>query len=157
MSRLYANREATCEVGNPDRRLLQQARAAVDRVEPRLRRNPVGVPTFLLGGAFVSSGVSALSNALDGAKQATPVLIALVVVAFLLFLGTAWAMLRGAAVARRRIVLTTETPMKALWETIGRCGNPPKDQSRQLLLFGLIATILAWVLIPSAVVFVILG
>ncbi len=152
IGRLYANREAVCAAGMPERRLLQQARQAVDRVEPRLRRNPIGVPAFLLGGAFVSSAVSMLRSAVLDAAAAPPVLVALVAAAFVLFLGSGWAVLRGAAVARRRIALTTEAPMRALWETVGRCGSPPRDQSRQLLVIGLVATVLAWVVIPLGIV-----
>lgn len=152
MGRLYASREATCAAGDPHRRVLQQARMAVDRVEPRLRRDPVGVPAFLLGGAFVSSVLSFLRTTVAGATEARWLIAALVALTAVLFLGMAWAFLRGAAVARRRIVLTTERPLQALWETVGRCGTPPRDQSRQLLVVGLVATVLAWVAVPLGVV-----
>lgn len=156
MGRLYANREATCAWDDPDRPLLTRARTAVDRVSPRLQRNPIGVPAFLLGGAFVSSSVSLLNRTVQNATRTTPLLVALVVAAFLLFLGTAWSVLRGAAIARRRISLTTERPIAALWETIGRCGTPPRDQSRQFVVMSLVITILAWVIIPVGVVGVVL-
>jgi hypothetical protein len=51
--------------------------------------------------------------------------VALSVALFLVLTAASWVILRDAAVARRRIVLTTEKPFDALYETIGRCGGPP--------------------------------
>jgi hypothetical protein len=59
-----------------------------------------------------------------------------------------WVILRGAAVARRRIVLTTERPFTALYETIGRCGNPPGDSSKQFALIAMTILIIGWALVP---------
>ncbi|MEZ5169060.1 MAG: hypothetical protein R2695_22180 [Acidimicrobiales bacterium] len=68
----------------------------------------------------------------------------------LLLLSTiaSWVILQGAAVARRRIVLTTEKPFRALYETIGRCGNPPGDASKQFALIAMILLIVGWALVP---------
>lgn len=66
----------------------------------------------------------------------------------LLMAGLAWVILRGAAVARRRIQLTMDQPLQALWQTIGRCGNPPRDPSRSIALIGLILALLPWVIVP---------
>ena len=40
--------------------------------------------------------------------------------------------------------------MKALWETIGACGNPPKDSSYDFATYAIILLTLAWVLVPLA-------
>ena len=66
----------------------------------------------------------------------------------LLIAAAAWIILRGAAVARRRIRLTTGPPLEALWQTIGRCGEPPRDQSRVIAMIAIILTFIPWVLIP---------
>ena len=68
----------------------------------------------------------------------------------LVFFGLAWAALYSAGVARRRIRLSTDQPMKALWETIGACGNPPKDSSYDFATYAIILLTLAWVLVPLA-------
>ncbi len=44
----------------------------------------------------------------------------------MLIVRLAWVVLRGAAVARRRVQLTLDGPIGALWETIGRCGKAPR-------------------------------
>ncbi len=65
--------------------------------------------------------------------------------------GVAWVILRGAAVARRRIHLSLDGPIGALWQTIGRCGDPPKDPSKALALIAIILAALPWVLIPVGI------
>ena len=72
---------------------------------------------------------------------------ATLVVGFVLA-GLAWVVLRGAAVARRRIPLALDQPLHALWQTIGWCGNPPRDPSRSLALIALILALLPWVIVP---------
>jgi hypothetical protein len=66
------------------------------------------------------------------------------------FAGLAWAALFAAGVARRRIRLSTDQPMKALWETIGACGEPPHDESYNFAVYAIVLLILAWILVPLA-------
>ncbi|MBK9969213.1 MAG: hypothetical protein IPP16_00195 [Acidimicrobiaceae bacterium] len=40
--------------------------------------------------------------------------------------------------------------MKALWETIGACGTPPKDGSYDFAVYAIVLLALAWVLVPMA-------
>jgi hypothetical protein len=151
---LYERRIAWSDRGDPDRRRLLVAARDVRRVAETFRSNPVGIPTFLLGGAVVSGIGSLLRGAVDAAlgnEAAAYVGVAAVTV---LFAGLAWVIVRGAAVARRRIRLTTDRPMAALWETIGRAGNPPKDQARTFALYGIALTALSWLVVPAGVVFV---
>ena len=67
------------------------------------------------------------------------------------FFGLAWAALYSAGVARRRIRLSTDQPLRALWETIGACGNPPKDSSYDFAVYAIVLLVLAWVLVPLAI------
>jgi hypothetical protein len=60
-------------------------------------------------------------------------------------------------VARRRIRLTTDPPLEALWETIGRCGHPPRDQARAIAFVAIILTFIPWVLIPLGLTIAWLG
>ena len=74
--------------------------------------------------------------------------VVITIVVFLVFLLASWVILRGAATARRRIVMTTMRPMEALWETIGRCGKPPGDQSKTFALIALILTVVSFAALP---------
>ena len=51
-------------------------------------------------------------------------------------------------VARRRIRLSTDQPMRALWDTIGAAGKPPKDESYNFAVYAIILIVLAWIVIP---------
>lgn len=148
MRKLYARREANCLPDDPARHQLRRARLHADLVGEGFKKNPLGVPSFLLGGALISS---LIGGVVDGATSATGnkagwfilggVLLALSTIA-------SWVIIRGAAVARRRIVLTTEKPFQALYETIGRCGSPPGDSSKQFALIAMIILIVGWALVP---------
>lgn len=136
---LYLRREAQCGRATEERRLLRRARIDADRVAPTLRKNPIGVPAFLLGGAFIGSVLSTLGRAASTASSSRAGVVVLAVVAFVLTAALSWVVIRGAAVARHRIKLTLDSPLSALWETIGAAGRPPRDAARQ---FALIATVL---------------
>jgi hypothetical protein len=73
------------------------------------------------------------------------------VVAVLLFSSLAWAALFSAAVARRRIRLSTDQPIAALYDAIGAAGRPPKDQSTNFALLAIALLILAGIVVPLAV------
>jgi hypothetical protein len=62
-----------------------------------------------------------------------------------------WVALYSAGVARRRIRLSTDQPMKALWETIGAAGKPPRDESYNFAVYAIILLVLAWIVIPLAI------
>ena len=104
-----------------------------------------------MGGAAVSSIANA---AAAGARAATKNVwseIAATVVLGLVIAGLAWTIVRGAAVARRRIQLTLDGPVNALWQTIGRCGKPPKDPSQMFALIGIILAAIPWLIVPIVV------
>jgi hypothetical protein len=136
---LYIRRESQCPPTSPERFIVRRARIDAERVQPTLKSNPIGVPAFLLGGAFLSSILSSISRGLSSASSSrTGVLIAAFVLCVVIALAS-WIVVRGAAVARTRIRLSLDKPLAALWETIGAAGKPPKDQAR---VFALIATLL---------------
>ena len=53
--------------------------------------------------------------------------------------------------ARRRINLSLDQPLEALWDAIGAAGNPPRDQSYNFALYAIALLILASILVPIAV------
>ena len=152
MRKLYARREANCVPGDPNRRMLWRARRDADLVFEGFKKNPIGVPSFLLGGAVFSAAISSVVN---GLATGTSNRVGRLVVAILLFLllgAVSWIILRGSAIARRRIAMTTDRPFKALYETIGRCGNPPKDQSKTFALIAMIILAVSWILVPLGII-----
>lgn len=152
---LYDRRLAWCRPDDPDRMRLWKASRDAHRVKDTYKGNPIGVPTFLLGGAAVSGLGTAIRAAADLALGNQAAAIAAVVLVTLLFAAVAWVILRGAAVARRRIRLTVERPAAALWETIGRAGGPPKDQARAFAMYGIILTAVSWLVVPAGIFFVV--
>jgi len=140
MLRLYSRREAASPIDHPDRRRLMVARIQMERLSPGFKRNALGAAAFLFGGAVFSTLMSATGSAARSALDHTFGKVVISLVLAVIVFGVAWVLLRGAGVARRRIHMTLDTPINALWETIGRCGTPPKDPAT---IFGLIALILA--------------
>lgn len=157
LRKLYARREANCLPDDPARHQLRRARLHADLVGEGFKKNPVGVPSFLLGGAIFSAGISAMATFVVDSLKDDWQRVALTVGLFLVLTAASWVILRGAAVARRRIVLTTEKPFDALYETIGRCGGPPGDSSKQFALIAMIILAASWVLIPIGLISVLFG
>jgi hypothetical protein len=154
---LYARREAWCRHESPERRALQRARMDVERITPGFRGKVLGVPTFLLGGAFISTLLSAGRAAGETVTGNRLLIVLSTVLLLLLFLGAAWAALRGAAAARHRIKLTTDEPTKTLYAVVGAAGNPPKDQAVQFALFAIVGMAVAWLVIPAGLVVMFTG
>jgi hypothetical protein len=151
LRKLYERREANTEWGSREHVMLRRARINAIQVEQGFKGDQLGLPTFLLGGAILSSVVSVLRAFLVWAISG---IVGVVVFAFVLavvFASLAWAALYAAGVARRRIRLSTEQPIKALFETIGACGNPPRDDSYNFAVYAIVLLVLAWVLIPAAI------
>jgi hypothetical protein len=71
--------------------------------------------------------------------------------AALIFAAVAWIIVHGAAVAHRRSQLMLHGPLDALWETIGACGEPPRDDSMTFAAVGITLTAVAWFVTPLAV------
>jgi hypothetical protein len=145
---LYTRRLAWCAPDDPSRMPLIRARLDAERVAATYKSNPIGIPTFIAGGAAVSgaaSGLQALSKAAIGSRFAVILAIA---VAFVVLAALSWMILRGAGIAHHRIRITVQEPVHALWETIGRCGKPPEDDAQQFAVYAIILTVVGWLLLP---------
>lgn len=149
--KLYERREANSAWDTPEHHALRRARLDVARVETGMRSNPVGLPKILLGGAFLSGIISGMSRlALSVLEnQAAVVAVAIIVVA--VFACLAWVALYSAAIARRRIHLSIDQPMEALWSTVGAAGHPPRDQSFNFALVAIALLVLASIIVPIAI------
>lgn len=150
LSNLYGRREVAALKDDPHRILLARARSQVDRIAVGYRGNPLGFPTFILGGAFLSTIIGSLQGLVLSAVDSLLGQLILILALFAIMVGASWAFLKGAAIARRRIKLTTDQPMEALYQTIGRCGNPPGDHARVFALLALILMAIAWITVPIA-------
>jgi len=149
--KLYERREANSIWGSPAHVMLRRARINAVQVEQGLKSNPVGVPSFLIGGAALSGLFSLIANGLTSAIDDSTGRIVLGVVTAVLMLSLSWVAIYAASIARRRIRLTTEQPMRALWDTIGAAGDPPRDHSYTFALVALILLALAALAIPLVV------
>jgi hypothetical protein len=135
--------------------MLRRARINAVQVEQGYKGNQLGIPAFLLGGAILSSAVTALRAFFIWAFSGIVGAIVFTVVFGLVFATLAWAAMHAAGVARRRIRLSTEQPIKALFETIGACGNPPEDDSYNFAAYAIVLLVLAWILVPAVLWFVV--
>ena len=149
--KLYERREANSVWSSADHVMLRRARINAYQVEKGFKSEPLGLPTFLLGGAFFSGIASAVGGVVTSLLSNKVGIIVLAAVAGLLFAAMSWVVLFSAGVARRRIRMSLDQPLKALYETIGACGNPPRDQSFDFALYAIVFTVLAWVVVPLGI------
>jgi hypothetical protein len=146
MRNLYILREIQALPETPERRELRRARMDGERMVDALRRNSIGVPTFLIGGAAVAvlTAAGRAAGLLTDKRWA----LLLGVAGALIALTASWMILRAAALASRRIRLATAVPIRELWESIGWCGEPPKGQARTFVVLAVTLTLVAWILVP---------
>ena len=146
--KLYERREANSIWSSPAHILLRRARINAVQVEQGLKSNPVGVPGFLLGGAVLSGLISAIADALSSAITSSTGRVVFGVIIGAVMLSLSWVMIYAASIARRRIRLTTEQPIDALWDTIGAAGDPPRDHSYLFASIAVILLVVAALAIP---------
>jgi hypothetical protein len=148
---IYERREANTEWGSPERAMLRRARMDATRVRDGMKSNALGLPTFLLGGAVITSVFSGIQSLARTALDSRVGIVTLAVVLVTVLLALSWVALYSAAVARRRIKLATEQATKALWETIGAAGSPPRDESMNFAAYAIVLLVLSWIVVPLAV------
>ncbi len=153
---LYSRREASSAWDSPEHHMLRRARIDIERIAPGLKGRALGLPTFLLGGAFISTILGGLKSLGEAIQNNNSILVVATVVMFIVFAGASWAILQAAAISRRRIKLTLDKPLAALFETVGACGNPPKDQSLSFALYAIVLTGLGWLILPLGVAYIFL-
>jgi hypothetical protein len=149
--KLYERREANSVWGSEDHVLLRRARINAVQVEQGLKSNPVGVPGFLLGGAVLSGLFSWVADATKGAFHSTVSRVVLGVVIGAIMLTLSWVAIYAASIARRRIRLTTQQPVQALWDSVGAAGDPPRDKSYQFAIIAIVLMALSALAIPIIV------
>lgn len=150
ISRLYEQREAACPWSTPEHSLLRRCRIDMHRVRDGLESRTIGLPTFIFGGAVLTTAGSGLQAVLRVAKDTSVGVVVASIVLVGVLVGLSWAALYSAAVARRRIKLAMEQPLAVLWAVIGDAGRPPRDDSTNFAVFAIILLVLSWIVVPFA-------
>ena len=148
---LYEKREANSDWGTREHAMLRRARLDARRVQASASGSALGLPTFRLGGAALTSVASGLQSLARTAMDSTLGVSILGFITVFVLGALSWVALYSAGVARRRIRLSTDQPMKALWETIGAAGKPPRDESYNFAAYAIILLVLAWIVVPLAI------
>lgn len=156
MRRLYERREAVTEPTSLEHSMLMRARLQSARLEADYRGAGFALPAFIVGGAAFSTIAAAVEGVLFGIFQSTIGQIIVGVLLAVALFGLAWSVLRSAAVARRRIRMTTDAPSALLWAVVGTCGEPPRDQSYAFAAAAMVLTVVSWLAVP-AILYVIFG
>jgi len=146
---LYGLREIQAVPGSDERHQLRRARMDSDRMVEALETKELALPAFLIGGAALP--IVASLGRITGVLERTWVAVVIGIVGMVIALVASWVILRGAALASRRIRLATRAPLATLWSTIGWCGNPPKDQTRTFVVIAVGLTLGCWILVPMLV------
>ena len=149
MRNLYGLREIQALPGTEEKRQLSRARRDAERMVEALETDEIGLPTFVIGAAALP--VLAAVGRATGLLTSTLWGTVIGVVGMLVALGASWVILRGTALASRRIRLATMAPQEALWATIGWCGKPPKPQIRTFAIIAISLTLVAWIIVPILV------
>lgn len=148
--KLYAQRESQSEPRSTERRVLARARLDVQRLEPRYSGGGVGAPLLLAAGAAVPA-LASLGQQLGAIDFNARWVLVGVAVPLVLFVLLSWLLLRGAAVARHRSRLIMGQPIAALYETVGRAGDPPEDDSILFATIAIVLTALVWFALPAVI------
>jgi hypothetical protein len=148
---LYWAREMQSRPFTEVRRELRRARMDAEGLLVILERRTIGLPSFVFGGVLISGVATAWRGAAGFAFGSWVAALVSGLVTVLVVVGAAWVILRGAALASRRIRVSTHAAVERLWETIGHCGRPPKDQSAKFATVAIVLTIGVWIVLPIAV------
>jgi hypothetical protein len=149
MRNLYGLREIQALPGTDERRELRRARMDADRMVDALATSEIGVPVFLYGALAVP--VLASIGRATGLLGSTVWGTVIGVVGVLIALAASWVILRGAALASRRIRLATRPPQEVLWKTIGWCGKPPKPQTKTFVIVSVGLLLAAFIILPIVI------
>ena len=151
MRNLYWVREMEAAGESHEFKLLRPARLDAQGLVEIMHSREIGVPSFVVAGLLIPV-VASIWRLADGFRFDSwwvALLVGLAGVA--IGLGLSWVILRGTAMASRRIRLATHEPLQALWDTIGSCGRPPKDQSRAFALVAISLAVGVWIVLPTLV------
>jgi hypothetical protein len=147
---LYWQRELQSPGGSRELELLRPARFDAQALVEITKGRAVGVPAFVIGGLLIPASISLWRLASGTVREWWLALLA-GAVGVAIGLAISWFVLRGAALASRRIRLSVTYPLAELWRTIGNCGSPPRDESRSFAVVAISLTLGVWIVLPLLV------
>jgi hypothetical protein len=151
MRDLYVMREIESESNSRELKLFRPARFDAQHLVDISSERELGVPAFVIGGLLIPLAATAY-RLTTGVALGSWVRAAVVgVIGVLIGVAISWVVLRGSALASRRIRLSTREPLRTLWATVGQCGNPPRDRSRTFAVVAITLTVGAWIVLPTLV------
>lgn len=148
---LYWLREIETDSSSSDRAELQRARGDAEGLVMIFKRREIGLPSFVIGGLLIPVFATGWRLAQGVAFRNWWVALATGLVTALVVVGGSWVILQGAAMASRRIRLSTRPALEEVWRAVGHCGTPPRDKSRQFAVVAISLTVGAWIVLPLAV------
>jgi hypothetical protein len=148
---LYWLREMEAPTDTPERDLLQRSRMDAQALVEITKSREIGVPTFVIGGLLIPVTLSVWRLASGFSYEHWWIAVVVGAVGVLIGLGISWILLRGAALAGRRIRLSVSEPLRELWASVGWCGTPPRDHSRRFTGIAVTLTIGVWIVLPLLV------
>jgi hypothetical protein len=147
---LYWLREMQSPGGSQELELIRPARMDAQALVEITKGREIGVPTFVIGGLLIPAGLSIWRLA-SGTIREWWIALLVGVAGVAIGLLISWVVLRGAALASRRIRLSVRQPLQELWTTIGHCGSPPTDHSRRFAITAITLTLAVWIVLPLLV------
>jgi len=151
MRNLYWLREIESPSNSRELKLFRPARFDAQALDIIFKRREIGLPAFVIGGILLPLVLSIVNVSSGIANRSWWVAVMIGLVGALLVVGISWVILRGAAMANRRIHLTAKQPLEALWAVVGSCGRPPQSQTRRFAIIAIVLSVAAWFLVPVAV------
>lgn len=151
MRDLYWLREIEAPDDSPELKLLRPLRLDGDSLAEIARSRELGVPTFVIGALLIPLGATIYRITTGFAFQRWEAAAIVGAIGVAIGLGVSWIVLRGTAMASRRIRLSTRAPLEEVWKSVGYCGKPPKDRSRNFAIVAITLTIGVWIILPTIV------
>jgi hypothetical protein len=151
MRNLYWVREMEAPSDSTELKLLRPARLDASALVEIMRSREIGVPSFVIAGLLIPLGATVwrLMTGFTFDRWWVAVLVGLAGVA--VGVALSWIVLRGTAMASRRIRLSLREPLIAVWDSVGNCGRPPKDRSRTFAIVSIALMASVWIVLPALV------
>jgi hypothetical protein len=146
---LYWLREMESLPSTDVRVLLRRARLEAENLVVIFKRREIGLPSFVIGGLLIPILITVGRLAGGAAFKSWWAATITAAVAIAVVLTATWVIFRGAAMASRRIRLATRDPLTLVWNVVGSCGRPPRDQTRKFAIIAILLTVGAWIVFPA--------
>ena len=151
MRNLYWVREMEAPSDSTELKLLRPARFDASALVEIMRSREIGVPSFVIAGLLIPLGATVwrLTTGFTFDRWWVALLVGLIGVA--VGVALSWIVLRGSAMASRRIRLSVREPLNAVWDSVGNCGHPPRDGSRKFAVISIVLMASVWIVLPALV------